>query len=770
MARKGQRRKLQEMQHAKVEEEEEEHSSEPPTKKWKLVPMSLEMMQEVESSGVSLVEEVDDQENFGIHYEDGRVSDASRGKGKAKRKAEASKDLEESGPTKKKKSKNKNTKKTKTQQFSEGSAEALEAENARLRRELQAMKESQKKSVEGLSAVETLGAEDEVVDLPEWIRFDLHPLLMRGIKRLGFRKPTEVQARCLEPAIRMRKDVVGAAETGSGKTLAFGLPILHHCLQALATEGASDTLAAELARPTRDLRALAILPTRELAVQVRSHINAVAEGTSVRAECVVGGMSVLKQQRLLRRCPQIVVGTPGRIGALMGLAKRSGEEEKCEWLFSGCRTLRHLVLDEADRLVESGHFWELDKILGHIYDSLERPQQLQTFVFSATLTLDPSINSKWRKENDEEGKVEQLMRRLRFREARAVHTVDLTREEKADRKAGDKGSATKVGDSADRVVKRQLPEKLTFFEAIAADDKDRETLLTLWLLRRFKWEKPVAPASSTNSEAGEDGDKASLFGGGGRVLIFVNAISMVMRLAPMLALLMESPQAEQVLSLVRMKRDKQAEADKGPVVEVYGLHSKMRQKDRLKRMERFRKAKHALLICTDIAARGLDVKDVATVIHFQAPRSVETFVHRSGRTARAGRSGASVAIMAPSDAGQWGKVYRAAGITKGDLHNINQTGFEVAAAKEASRLASDLEKKVHQIDKNHKEKRWFEKAAEEAELMLPEDDDDKDAGRSAAPKKQLWGLYQQLLGRVRRAPRRAGAGPLPKHLRRRKDK
>merc|ERR1719401_3363167 len=114
----------------------------------------------------------------------------------------------------------------------------------------------------------------------------------------------------------------------------------------------------------------------------------------------------------------------------MGLGKGS-KEETCEWLRAGLADLRHLVLDEADRLVESGHFKELDSILALVYNSIGRPQQLQTFVFSATLTLDPRSAWQRKKQGDDEegGKVAALMRRLQFRETRAVHTADLTQPE-----------------------------------------------------------------------------------------------------------------------------------------------------------------------------------------------------------------------------------------------------------------------------------------------------------------------------------------------------
>eukprot|EP00971_Amphidinium_carterae_P234570 4654781-Amphidinium_carterae.1 len=164
---------------------------------------------------------------------------------------------------------------------------------------------------------------------------------MENIARLRFKTPTEVQRRCLQPAIRQRKDLIGAAETGSGKTLAFGLPILHHILTSEDSGGGGAAGGEAPAVKDKRLSAVAILPTRELAVQVQNHISAVAQGTNIRVECVVGGMSVQKQHRLLNRGPRIVVGTPGRLFALLGLNK-DAEQEKCEWLRTNLAGVRHL--------------------------------------------------------------------------------------------------------------------------------------------------------------------------------------------------------------------------------------------------------------------------------------------------------------------------------------------------------------------------------------------------------------------------------------------
>lgn len=721
------------------------------SKGWKPVQMEFDLMKEFETDGGLFIEEADDEEYAGVSYADlglelgpNLLEQPRKLKGKKKQKkrhSDGSGQVSEAGQT----------------------AEELQAENAKLREQLEQAKQVQAKEA---LAKEEASAGDLV---PEWVPYELHAKLLVGLSRLGFPKPTPVQARCLTPAVRQRKDIVAAAETGSGKTLAFGLPILHHILSGMestsqealgaGTASASSTAPAAPVPSQADrlLSALIILPTRELAVQVQSHINNVAQCTTVRSECVVGGMSIHKQKRLLGRHPYIVVGTPGRIFALLGLGNEA-EAEKMDWFRNGVAGLKHLVLDEADRLVESGHFKELDAILAHVYASLARTHQLQTFVFSATLTMDPRSSYHKAKGGSGSDKVGVLMNRLKFRDSKSVLRVDCTKEETA------KGKGSDSDDEVAISAIGKLPEKLVFREVVCSDDKEREAFLTLQLLRRYRW-GPIAAANG-NPLSGLESAHAI----GGQIIIFVNAITSVLRLSSVLALLLESPSASKVLSRVRMSHKKGGADDKaagGICVDVLGLHSRMKQKDRLKRMETFRKTKHAVLVCTDIAARGLDVPDVVSVLHYQAPRNSESFVHRSGRTARAGRSGESIAFMSPSDHASWGRLYRTVGISKENIQDIAPEAFEIGAAREASKLVADLEIKLHRASKEQADKSWLKRTADEAELMLDSEDEDKDAAKAAAPRHAHWGLYQQLQARTRRLPKRSGAAPLPRSGRKR---
>ncbi|XP_070269460.1 ATP-dependent RNA helicase DDX24-like [Myotis yumanensis] len=174
--------------------------------------------------------------------------------------------------------------------------------------------------------------------------------------------------------------------------------------------------------PKRPLLGLVLTPTRELAVQVKQHIDAVARFTGIKTAILVGGMSTQKQQRMLNRQPEIVIATPGRLWELV--------KEKHPHL-SNLRQLRCLVIDEADRMVEKGHFAELSQLLEMLNDSQYNPKR-QTLVFSATLTLvhqAPArvLHKKHTKKIDKTAKLDILMQKIGMRGKPKV--IDLTRNE-----------------------------------------------------------------------------------------------------------------------------------------------------------------------------------------------------------------------------------------------------------------------------------------------------------------------------------------------------
>ncbi|XP_062432447.1 ATP-dependent RNA helicase DDX24 [Rhea pennata] len=321
---------------------------------------------------------------------------------------------------------------------------------------------------------------DHKADVSAWKDLFVPGPVLEALSYLGFSAPTPIQALALPSAIRDNMDVLGAAETGSGKTLAFAIPMIHSVLewqksnslmsrndsdakesheddeearcgnkdekeeithQQLEDNGDEDdvpfttghvkvlknaefdsvdkTLGSHRKRP---LLGLVLTPTRELAVQVKHHIDAVARFTGIKTAILVGGMAAQKQERVLNRKPEIVIATPGRLWELI--------KERHPHL-SNLRQLRCLVIDEADRMVERGHFLELSQLLEMLNDSQYNPQR-QTFVFSATLTLvhqAPTriLQKKNAKKIDKKTKLEMLMEKVGIKGKPKV--IDLTRKE-----------------------------------------------------------------------------------------------------------------------------------------------------------------------------------------------------------------------------------------------------------------------------------------------------------------------------------------------------
>ncbi|MBI4056436.1 MAG: DEAD/DEAH box helicase [Elusimicrobia bacterium] len=178
----------------------------------------------------------------------------------------------------------------------------------------------------------------------------LHPEILQGIRAMGFTQPTPIQSEVIPLALE-RQDILGCAQTGSGKTAAFVLPILNHLLQ----------------HPRPGLRALVLVPTRELAAQVETVFRDCGRFTPFKVAMIIGGVGFHGQQQAVRQGAQILVATPGRL---------------LDHLHQGSFTLsqvEQLVLDEADRMLDMGFLPDIRSILSRL------PQGRQTMLFSATL-------------------------------------------------------------------------------------------------------------------------------------------------------------------------------------------------------------------------------------------------------------------------------------------------------------------------------------------------------------------------------------------------
>ncbi|XP_037551354.1 ATP-dependent RNA helicase DDX24 [Nematolebias whitei] len=331
---------------------------------------------------------------------------------------------------------------------------------------------------------------DQKCDMGAWRNLFVPSPVLKALSSLGFSSPTPIQALVLPPAIRDRMDILGAAETGSGKTLAFGIPIIHTILEwknstektttddieaaseveslflpsVDETTNSEDVDAKESEEEDEDqtqdaaeeddvedkdqdeqlgcvklienakfnseeklsggqnrpLLGLVLTPTRELAVQVKHHIDAAAQFTDIKTAIVVGGMAQEKQRRMLSRRPEIVIATPGRLWDFI--------KEQHPHLLN-LRQLKCLVIDEADRMVERGHFAELESLLEMLNTTHFNPKR-QTFVFSATLTMAHSLPSRLlqkKKKLVNRNNLETLMEKVGIKSKPKV--IDLTRKE-----------------------------------------------------------------------------------------------------------------------------------------------------------------------------------------------------------------------------------------------------------------------------------------------------------------------------------------------------
>ncbi len=344
--------------------------------------------------------------------------------------------------------------------------------------------------------------------------------LARAVAELGYESMTPIQAQAI-PVVLQGRDVMGAAQTGTGKTAAFSLPLLQ---RMLAHENTSTSPARH------PVRALVLLPTRELADQVAQSIKSYAKHTQLRCTVVFGGMDMKPQTLELKRGVEILVATPGRL--LDHIEAKNAVLNQVEYV----------VLDEADRMLDIGFLPDLQRILSFL------PKQRTTLLFSATFS--PEI------------------RRLANSYLQDPVTIEVARP-----------NAT-----ASTVEQH--------FYSVADEDK-RHALHQILRQRGMK-----------------------------QAFVFVNS----------------------KLGCARLARSLEREG-----LNTTALHGDKSQDERLKALDSFKKGEVDLLVCTDVAARGLDIKDVPAVFNFDIPFNAEDYIHRIGRTGRAGASGLAVSFVSKSD-------------------------------------------------------------------------------------------------------------------------
>ena len=370
---------------------------------------------------------------------------------------------------------------------------------------------------------------------PSFADFPIHADIVSALAEHGITSPFPIQAMTL-PVALSGHDIIGQAKTGTGKTLGFGIPILNR------VTAPSDPDFAGMTAPGKP-QALAVAPTRELAVQVAGDLERAGRKRGIRVLTVYGGRAYEPQIEALQRGVEVVVGTPGR---LIDLAKQ------------GHLDLGHariVVLDEADEMLDLGFLPDVERLLS------QTPAARQTMLFSATMP----------------GAVVALARRYM---SQPTHIRAM-------------------GDDQENAHTVKAVEQFVY----RAHAMDKVEMLARMLQARDR----------------------------GLTIIFSRTKRTAAKVADDLA-----------------ERGFAAAA----------IHGDLGQGAREQALRAFRNGKVDILVATDVAARGIDVENVTHVINYQCPEDEKTYLHRIGRTARAGNTGIAVTFVDWDDLHRWGMINR----------------------------------------------------------------------------------------------------------------
>ena len=342
---------------------------------------------------------------------------------------------------------------------------------------------------------------------------DLSDEVLKAVKKMGFTSTTPVQAKTI-PLMMEGHDIIAIAPTGTGKTCAFGIPMLEYI-------SLTDSRIQELV----------LAPTRELAVQIGEELQKLAAFIpEIRIAVLYGGQPISRQMSQLKRRPQIVVATPGRMLDHMhrGTARLDA--------------VHTLVIDEADEMLKMGFIKDVSRIIEAV------PPTRQFVLFSATTNQDV-LTISWKYQHD---------------------PIEITIE----------------------ATKENRPQIAQYVIPTTREEKYERLLYLL---------------------------DADVYG---RVMIFTNTKDMARRLSERLN-----------------KAGYQSEA----------LHGDIPQSKRNQVMTGFKRGKFPILVCTDVAARGIDVDDVEAVINYDLPTENEYYIHRIGRTGRARKHGVAFTLLCFSE-------------------------------------------------------------------------------------------------------------------------
>jgi len=547
-------------------------------------------------------------------------------------------------------------------------------------------------------------------DLLNWTDFPIHKLLLKSLKEQKLKQPLPIQVRAFKATLLDNKNVLGEARTGSGKTLAYAIPIVNRILlkkhyssdlkrkirsdlkenedfdlvdgkecsiEDMVVDRLDNSDSGEDDEDVEDLDpaihetiqnpsdricpdAVVLVPTRELAMQVKDEFDKLLNHTDIKCCCIIGGINQDKQEKILRKFrPQIIIATPGRLFDMIN-------SDAVDYINKqSIASLNNLVIDEADRMVEKGHFEETIKIVDIMKESKgyrDDDCQYRVYLFSATLTFLHELPDRLKlfslsdktKKSKQKAPIDPKSHNKKNKLRRLLSLFGI---ERSDTKLIDLNDETSHG--------RPSANQLSEFR-INCLPQEKDLYLYYFLLDH--------PDS--------------------RCLIFCNSKDCLRRLGNVLKYL---------------------------GFEALKLHSEMDQKKRLSNLERFRAKKNSVLIATDIAARGLDIKELDCVVHYQVPRTCESYIHRSGRTARLFDKGISLTLCEPKEIPYYRRLCNNINGGK-DLETYDIDVNLKDLMKGRVQLAQACDKLDHRLRESKSNQNWFAKAAKECEIELDEED------------------------------------------------
>ncbi|REE82733.1 ATP-dependent RNA helicase DeaD [Paenibacillus taihuensis] len=350
------------------------------------------------------------------------------------------------------------------------------------------------------------------MSLKTFAEFGLEPKVLQAITELGFEESTPIQSKSI-PIALTGTDMIGQAQTGTGKTAAFGIPLVN---KIPVTE---DRIVA-----------LIMTPTRELAIQVSEEIGKLTRYKGLRSLPIYGGQEIGRQIRALKKRPQIIIGTPGRL--LDHINRKTIKLDD----------VQTVILDEADEMLDMGFMEDITSILSLV------PDNRQTMLFSATMP-------------------------------------------------------TNIRKLADQFLKN--PEHVSVIPTQVTAPSIDQAYIEVHERQKF------------------------------------DALSRLLD--------MESPELAIIFGRTKRRVDELSEALQKRGYSADGLHGDLSQNQRDNVMRKFRDGSIDVLVATDVAARGLDVSGVTHVINFDLPQDPESYVHRIGRTGRAGKEGVAWSFVTPRE-------------------------------------------------------------------------------------------------------------------------